>query len=107
MGKFIWRAGPRTHQTHLAAKHVENLGQSIQTARTQNSPERGQTRVSVSVQLRHRTIDPHQFFEVALVSLCLSAQLHCPEFPDVKMASAKADALLPVENRTTRSDSRQ
>src|SRR5215813_8424618 len=25
MGKFIWRAWPRTNQTHFAAQHVENL----------------------------------------------------------------------------------
>jgi hypothetical protein len=40
------------------------------------------------------------------MSLCLSAQLHCPELPDKKMSSAHADALLPVENWTRRSDSR-
>src|SRR6266404_191176 len=106
MGKFIWRARPRTNQTHLAAKHVENLRQLIQATRTKNSPERGQAWVAASIQLRHRTIDPDQFFQMALVRLCLSAQLHCPELPDKKMSSAKADAFLPIENRTRRSDSR-
>src|SRR2546423_1819947 len=106
MSKFIWRARPRTDQTHLTAKHVENLRNLIQTARTQNSPERGHPWVAVNIQFRHRTIDPHQFFKMALVNLCLRAQLHCSQLPDEKMSSAKADALLPVEDRTRRGDSR-
>src|SRR6266436_7511183 len=28
MSKFIWRARPRTDQTHLTTKHVENLSNS-------------------------------------------------------------------------------
>src|SRR5438132_13541068 len=106
MSKFTWRVRPRTDQTHHIAKDVENLRELVQTARTQNSPERGQPLVSVNIQFRHRTIDPHQFFKMALVNLCLRAQLHCSELPDEKMSSAKADALLPVEDRTRRGDSR-
>jgi hypothetical protein len=40
------------------------------------------------------------------VSLCLSTHLHGSELPDRKMPSSKTDALLPVEDRTRRSDSR-
>src|SRR5882757_9312329 len=98
MGKFIWGARPRTHQTHVTAKHVENLRQLIQTARTQNPTERSQARVAMSIQLSHRGIDPHQIFEIALVSLCLSAQPHGAELPDEKMSAAQANAFLPVED---------
>src|SRR6266550_320666 len=102
MGKFIWGARPRTHQTHLTVEHVENLRQLIQTARTQNSTERGQARVAISIQLRHRAINPHQIFEIALVSLCLSAHPHGAELPDEKMSAAQANAFLTVEDRTRR-----
>src|SRR4029078_8316570 len=101
MSKFIWRAGPRTDQTHPPAKAVKNLRQLIQTARTQNSPQRGQRWVAVNIQFRHRTIDPHQCFKMALVNLCLRAQLHCSELPDEKMSYAKAHELLPGQYRTT------
>src|SRR5438046_6999490 len=104
--KFIWGARPRTHQTHLTVEYVEKLRQLIQTARTQNSTERGQAMVAISVQLRHRTIDSHQIFEIAFVNLCLSAQPHGAELPDEKMSAAQANAFLPVENRTRRGESR-
>ena len=104
--KFIWGARPRPDQAHLAAKHVEDLGQFVQTAGAQNSPKRGQTGIAVSIELRHRTIDPHQFLEVVFMSLCLSAQLHCPELPDRKMSSPKTDTLLAVEDRAWRGESR-
>src|SRR5262249_61762376 len=56
----------------FTVKDVENLRQLVQTARTQNPTERGQTGVAISIQLRHRAIDPHQILQIALVSLCLS-----------------------------------
>ena len=106
MGKFIWRAGPRANQAHVTAKHVEDLRQLIQAARTQKSAERGEACIAVSIQLCHRTIDPHQFLEVVFVSLCFGAHLHCPELPDKKMSSTESDAFLSIENRAWRSESR-
>src|SRR5262249_14195689 len=41
ISKFIWQTRARADQTHLPAKHVENLRQLIQSACAQNSPERG------------------------------------------------------------------
>src|SRR4029077_9101655 len=106
MVKFIWQARPRTDQTHLAAKHVEDLRQLVQTAGAQNSTKRGQARIAMSVELSHRAIGPHQSLEVVLVGFRLGAQLHCSELPDKKMSSSQANAFLAVENRTRRGDSR-
>src|SRR5262249_23665513 len=85
---------------------VEDLGQLVQTAGTQNSPERGQAAVPDSIKLRHRTVGPHQLFEIAFVSLCFGAKLHGSKFPDKKLSATKTNALLPVENGTGRSNSR-
>src|SRR5437762_5885755 len=57
------------------------------------------------MELRHRTIDSHQFLEVMLMSLCLGTHLHCPELPNVKMSSAETDTLLAIENWAWRGES--
>src|SRR4029453_5445237 len=44
--------------------------------------------------------------EVVLVSLRFSTHFHRSELPDRKMPSSEPDTLLPVEDRTRRSDSR-
>src|SRR5581483_3624445 len=100
MGKFIWCARAGTDQAHLTTKDVEDLRQFIQTARTQKSPEGSQARITISIQFGHRTIAPHQFLEVVLVSAGFSAHLHCPELPDGKMSPPETDPFLSVENRS-------
>src|SRR5262249_17986948 len=102
----VWQARARPNQAHLATKHIKDLREFIQSACPQNSPKWGQTRIATGVELRHRTVGPHQLFKIALVSLCLTVHFHGPELPNKKMFPTQTNAPLPIENGTGRSNSR-
>ena len=82
--------GRGTDQTHFAANHIEDLWQLVQPRGPQKRAERDQAAVTHRVELRHRSV----------VRFGFRTQLHAPEFEHREPLPAKADAFLPVDQRT-------
>src|SRR5439155_17528296 len=85
VGPRPYRMGPRSHEGHLTAQHIEELRQLVKTRAPQKAPD---SRYPAIVSLR-----------LASARLMIVADCHGAEFEDVEGLIVEAEALLTEEHR--------
>ena len=77
---FVRDAGPRPHEAHLAAQHVDELGKFIQPGGAQQGAQRNQPGIASRVQLRHGNFTAPSTAGSGPDAIRLGIHLHRPEF---------------------------
>src|SRR5579883_3660273 len=96
MFDFAGKRRPRADQRHLAAQHVEEVGQLVDAGAAQERTQRMQTRIVAN--LEYGTVELVQMEQV--VAHVVRAFDHRAQLEHAKAASVESDALLTEERRS-------